>query len=356
VTLTREAQALDNVTEMIFERGTLVDIHVGKPTFQRRLRQNDLLIEGLNEDVLHLGHKKLLPKKALEDLNTLEGRARNGLASRSLTFPVSGARFVRREALSEVLASLQSIKVQWQSKVEELVQEYPALKAKQLEEFEKQAKALVKTELEKIATASEDIKAARKARYELWLEQQKTTNLNLYPAVNTLASLFPFTWRMFKVSAVGMNETNELEHQQFMAAQNQLKADLQLWVRSATAEMHRTLGEAALNAKQLLEKNGKLDPRNLRPLFNAFDTFSSVDFTGASSFHQVIEQIKNRFGARDLAGNIDYEQTSLSVASSTAAFNELLTSVANLAELEVAEKAGVATITKVGEFSRVLEL
>lgn len=346
---------IDNVTEMLFERGVLVDLHIGRPTFQRKLRQSDLLIEGLDEHVLYLGHKKLLPKEALEKLITLDGKARTALADKSLAFPISGARFVRRETLSDVLRSLHEVRVEWQAAITALVTQYPEFKTKQLEQLRKQAEKLVATELQKYQ-AGTDVYVEKAAQLGLWLEQQGAANLAMYPPAEELFGLFPLHWRMFKVQAAGVSEMDEVAHEQFKMAQEQLKGDLRKWVKQAGAEMHKALGEAALNAKNLLEKNGKLDPRSLRPLFNAFETFNAVDFTGTSDFHTVIEQIKQRFGVRNLAGNMDYEQTSAAVQGSVESFKELLTSVSNLAEEEIAAKAGMVALSKAGEFSRVIEL
>lgn len=349
------ADPIDKVTEMLFERGTLVDLHIGRPTFQRKLRQNDLLIEGLDEHVLKFGHKKLLPKEALEKLITLDGKARTALADKSLSFPVSGARFVRRESLPGVLQSLHAIRVEWQAAISALVEQYPEFKTKQIEQLHKQAEKLIATELQKYTPGSA-VFIEKEAKLALWLEQQDHANTEMYPPAEELFGLFPLHWRMFKVQASGVTEMDELAHEQFQMAQEQLKEDLRRWVKQAGAEMHKTLGEAALNAKNLLVKNGKLDPRSLRPLFNAFETFNAVDFTGTSDFRTVIEQIKQRFGVTDLFGNVDYEQTSAAVQSSIAAFTELISSVSNLAEEEVASKAGIKALSKAGEFSRVIEL
>jgi hypothetical protein len=172
--------------------------------------------------------------------------------------------------------------------------------------------------------------------------------------------MFSFQWRMFRVSALtGAEEYTTLQHQDLVAAQDALKRDLQQWVARATMEMHRALGEAALNAKNLLEKNGKVQPRNLKPLFDAFETFKAIDFTGSSSFQDIVNRLKTQFGVTDAQGNVNYELSASNInhlSSSMEQFKELLGQVADLAQDDVAKEAGLAALSKVGEFKRFIEV
>lgn len=366
--MTQEQQ----IVEVLFNRGTLFDLFIGKPTFQKKLRPNDVLLEGIDENVLYLGHKKLLPKKAMERLVTLEGQARTALSNRSIPFPLSGARFVYYDALQDILEELQGIKIEWDRAVDELYTEYPKLKEEQLSQLENQAMVLYSQELAKLpqpqvnqmlAQQQEANLAAewneKKARLDSWLEQQKAINQSLYPNVEEVKGLFSFQWRMFKVSGLsGGEEMSTLDAQALLRAQQQVRQDLENWVRQAATEMHRTLGEAAANAKRLLEKNDKLNPRNIKPLFDAFETFNAIDFTGASTVHQTIERIKQTFGRQRPDGTVDMELTNDAIHGTYHSMNEfksLLGTLSTMAVNAVAEEAGIRALS-VGEFRRVVEL
>ena len=346
----------DEIAEALFDRGTLMDLYIGKPTFQKKLRPNDVLLEDIDENVLYLGHKKLLPPKATEQLVKLEGQARTALASRSLPFPLSGARFVYYQALPPVMARLRQVQEQWDIAVNELVKEYPNLKEQQLVELDKQAQALHQAELQKVSGID---RAAIEAKLGEWLQQQRAINRELYPPVEKVKEMFHFSWRMFKISALeGVEEMSTLEQADLQNAQQQLKEDLQKWVQQASVEMHKTLGEAAANAAKLLQKNDKLDPRNLKPLFEAFETFKAIDFTGASSFHSAVESIKARFGRKRPDGTYDMELTSADLKNNPQGMQEfkgLLDNLGKLATDEVAEQAGIATIN-IGVFKRLVEI
>lgn len=346
----------EQIAEALFDRGILMDLYIGKPTFQKKLKANDVLLEGIDENVLYLGHKKLLPPKATEQLVKLEGLARKALADKSLPFPLSGARFVYYQALPHVLKKLKELKETWDTAVNELMAQYPALKELQLVELDKQAQHLVLTEL---AKASGSTRMEREMALNDWLESQKKINREIYPEVDKVRDSFHFDWRIFKTNAPqGDEEMTTLEQEDLLKAQKQIKEDLQKWVQQASVEMHKTLGEAAANAAKLLEKNNKLDTRNIKPLFDAFEVFKAVDFTGASSFHGVVENIKQRFGRQRPDGTFDMELTSQSLKDNQHAqteFKKLLDELGRLAVDDVAEKAGVAAM-EVGGFKRLVEL
>jgi hypothetical protein len=349
-------------TEILFDKGTLFDLFVGKPTFQKKLRSNDVLLEGsINDDAIYLGHKKLLPKEAMGRLVTLEGLARTALAGRSLEFPLSGARFVYFRALPDLLVRLRSLQRDWNSAVQDLVDNYPELKARQLSILDSQSEDLMMRELAKgPGTPVSSQRAERQKELEEWLEMQKLQHRKLYPPVDELPQMFRFTWRMFKVSAVeGLEELNTLQQDELLAAREALRADLQSWVRTATSDMHRALGEAAAQAKNMLEKQGKLNPKNLRPLFEAFETFNAIDFTGSSDWRKQVDDARERFIRRNADGSINFELTSESIngtSFATTEFKNLLNSIGSLALEQTAEEAGRVALAKTKGFARFLEV
>lgn len=348
----------ESITDVLFNKGTLIDLHVGKPTFQKKLRQADILATNIDEDVIYLGHKKLLPPSATKELTTLEGRGRMALADRSLPFPIEGTRFVHIRTLPDVLTQLSAIRDEWNEEVGKLVLKYPELVEKQLIEFDTQCKQLRKNELLKFT----DPKELEKKEKELdqWMELQRINNRMMYPDRAALPALFKFQWRMFKISpADGFAELDKASQEDLAHAQVQLKQELRNWVKEASADIHRTLGEAAANAASILASSGKLNARSIKPLFDAFDTFSSVDFAGSSDFRRVIDDIRKRFGQNNRDGLLNYSRTADAVNESDVgkqAFTALLKNVAALAEDTVAAEAGIKAVAQAGEFGRVLDI
>lgn len=342
-----------NLTEALFARGALMGLHIGRWTAVKKMAPTDMLMGEVDLDAIYLGHKKLLPKKAMEKLVELEGKARVALSSRSMEFPIAGARFVTYSTLPTVVSKLEELKEEWAREVEELIARYPALRESQLFLLSAQAEKFVQEELRKVLDATQ----LQERREELlrWLSEQMTMNNGFYPAVDQLRLKFSFSWRMFTISA--LQGINELDVAEVREAQERLRADLQSWVRSATASMHQALGEASANAKAILEKHGKLTAINLKPLFNAFESFLMVDFTGQSTFRETIETIKKRFLVSNPDGtyNLTAMAESMSSEVSKAEFNDLLSKMGELAVEDTAAQAGILSLSRT-DFGRMVEL
>lgn len=340
------------LTEALFQRGALMGLHIGRWTAVKKMSANDMLIGDVDLDAIYLGHKKLLPKKAMEKLIEIEGKARTALANRSLEFPLAGARFVTYSTVPTIVERLQALKTEWDNEVNELIRQYPELRERQLGLLEAQAQKFIEEELKKVPGQE----TARREELNEWLATQRSANRGYYPAdVEELRKRFSFNWRMFRISA--LDGINELDPDEVKEAQDRLRADLQGWVRSAASAMHQALGEASANAKAILEKNGKLTPRNLQPLFNAFENFLMVDFTGQSTFRETIETIKKRFLISNPDGTYNLPAMSESMGNevSRAEFTGLLSSMGDLAVDEVASKAGILSLGRT-DFGRMVEL
>ncbi len=350
----------DPILESLFSSGILVDLHIGKPTFQKKLSPDDLLKEAKDIDTsaIYLGHKNLLPKKALAALANTERWARTTLACRSITFPLSDARFVSYKALPELLTKLKEIKNRWNEEVKFLIDNFATFKTEQLLILGEQDLRTVQERMNLISIKEDRVKA----REELnkWFSKKQEENKLLYPSTDSLPSLFKFSWRMFKVtSASGLDEMSQLQQEELVEARNTLHKDMQNWLKITTTAMHQALGEAAIKAKGLLEKQGRINARNLRPLFEAFETFSALDFTAQSNWRKPIVSTNDRFIKRDEVGEIDYEKTAEAINSSnyaTTGFKELIASIGNLAIQQVAEEAGLIALSRVENFKRAIEV
>lgn len=344
-----ESASLERV---LFRHGTLFDLDIGRWMARKKLRSADLLLDASMEATMQWGHKILLPKEAMKDIQELDSRARAYLANRSVQFPIGGGRFVAAHALTEVIERLRSMREAYHVAVGVLIEKYPELRNAQIVELDKTAYNFAVEEQKKNPTPENWQRLAD------WLTQEYTEHRSMYPAPDELRRRFRFEWRMFRIDpSSGIEGMNEEQAEEMRRAQNQLRQELQQWVRQASAEMHQTLGAAALNASQLLARNGKLDPRNLRPLFEAFEAFRAMDFTGQSAFQEAVTRARSAFVV-DENGAVDFQKTAetLNAESAKAAFNELLGTMGSLAEQAVADEAGVRAIRSSGAFARVVDI
>lgn len=348
-----EVRQETGITRVLFDTGTLFHLYIGRWTGNKKMNESDLLIDEVDKSAFYIGHKKLLPREAQETLQFLEGQSRTFLANRSVPFPIGNARYVAYHALREVLDRLNGFKARWNLAVNDLIEGYPRFMEEQLDRLDRQARALADKEGSKAAPYAY---AAKMKELDDWMRKQRALNRSLYPDVSELRGRFNFEWRMFKLSPLeGMEQMSTLDADTLLEEQNRVRQDLNRWVSEVSVMMHQQLGEAAAQAKRLLEENGKLNPKNLRPLFEAFETFSAVNFSGNSTFIDTINSIRARFLRQSGSGETDWQLTAEQVNHSTEEVRSLLTAMSDLAVNDTAKQAGIQSV-RAGQFGRVIDL
>lgn len=189
-----------------------------------------------------------------------------------------------------------------------------------------------------------------------WIDAQEAKDNAALHRKEEVAKKVYMSIRMFKISSMDMVE--ELDQEELDKARSSIAEEIQTWVRQASTDIHRILGEKAARAAQMLRENGKLTPRNLSPLFEAFDAFSAADFTGKSPFRQTIDQIRSRFLVSK-EGQENLELTADAINSSAAAqnnFRSLLDTVGSLALEETADQAGLRALSADEDFKRFVDV
>lgn len=340
----------DLYEEVLFKQGILFDLDIGRWMAVKKLDRNDLLLPELDPQAIHLGHKKLIPKEAIKQLGGIISSARGALNSCSSEFPIAGARFVRFPVIPELLTTLKSLKVQFDSEVDLLLKAYPVLRTEQLKVLNKQAEDLA------FERKSKTEKKDEHALVDMWLSEQYVKNEASFPHPDKLKDKFRFEWRMFKVSAA--DSVSGISAEDALVASQKLQDDLQGWIHETATLMHKTLGEAATHAKELLEKQGKLNPKNLKPLFDAFAAFKAIDFAG-SDVQKKLDDIKEQFAYVKAEGKIDYEATASIINDnddSKKSLKELLDTLGSLAVDKVAKEAGEKALTNLQGFKRKIDL
>jgi hypothetical protein len=350
-----ERRQEDNgLINILFDRGTLFHLYVGRWTGNKKANERDLLLDdALDKDVFYLGHKKLLPPDAQKQLATVERNARKFLYDRSMEFVFANARYVTYQALPEILARLPSFKAEWDEAVNFLCENYPRFKEEQLKRLEDQTKSLADSALEKVPVA---LRPAKREQLKAWEEERNLLNRSLYPDVAVLRSKMTFEYRMFKVSPIdGLENLHGLDRNTLLEEQERLVADTRKFVQEASTAMHQALGEAAARAREVLNENGKLNARNLRPLFEAFETFSAVNFSGKSEFANIIDSVRSRYLVKAGDGEMDLKMTAERMNDNAQEIRSVLAQMADLTVETTATQAGIRMVRQ-GEFGRLIDL
>ena len=339
------------VEEVLFSQGVLFDLHISRWMAIRKLEKDDLLLLAIDPDAIHLGHKKLLPKTSLAILAKIESNARRTLYQMSADFPIARARFVRYPVLQQLITYLKAARAEFDATVQLLLKDYKTLRSQQLTVLNEQARKIAYQKLAEIDPKDKK----KKDEIENWLAHQIVKNDESFPDPAELPKKFKFEWRMFKVSPT--ESVAGLSQEEALLASAKLQDDLLQWVSETSTLMHKALGEAAAKAKKMLDEQGKINPKNLKPLFDAFDTFKAIDF-GNSDVHKQLEDIKKAY-AFVSDGKVDYEKSANMLNASEISKDKLaslLSTVSKLAIDEVAIEAGKQAVMSIEKSKRVLQL
>jgi hypothetical protein len=343
----------EDVVQVVFSKGVLFDITIGRWSALHQMQTKDLLLETLNRKVIYPGHKKLLPEEASYPLVNLEGKIRTFVRKKSMPFPVSGAVFVNFKTLPDMLKGLSSLKKEYEARALDLYNNFEEMRDKQIQVLDEESrKVAVKNGLYEALTPKADKEILQK-----WLKDQHEKHVSLYPDRENLLKKYYINWRMFRVNPLDETAATLMTNESaamISEQQEQLQNDLKLWIKEKAKEMHQKLGEAAHQACQLLAENGKLNPKNLKPLFSAFEEFSAVDFAD-SSFSQAVADIKKKYAVVGAKGEVDFQEVADSVNKNASEFSQLLATMSTLAIEEVAAQAGSTALAN-SSFKRVVEL
>jgi predicted DNA-binding protein len=335
------------LSETLFKAGALVDLNIGCWTAMYRQRPSELLMTAVVNESITKMHKALLPVEALEPIKKVESDARRALDCRSTPFPIFGAKFVANHALPSLEEHLAKLRTLYEIRRDELCAIYPDLMEKRLQELHSQTDRAAAEELKK---TPDNAKTARWHELKDWIIAQDALNKSLYPAQDTLKNKFYFTWVIGKFAPIETPANAVMN----TAIQNQVKD----WVKDRMTQIHKDLGERAELAKAMLLKQGKLNPKNLKPLFDSLVEFEAMDFTNASQFHKLVDELKEKY-FKSVGGNLDFSVSAEMLNSSETSMKELdaaLTGLSALVKDEAAKAAGDAALAQAQDFKRFVDL
>ena len=113
--------------EALTREGVLISASVRYPRFTKRLKPEDLGLadDEVNQRLISLGHKKLLPRDALASLSLVESRV-HALVERSSFAFLGVARFLPNAKLDDVQQGLEALNMEFNAARRVFLDEYDA--------------------------------------------------------------------------------------------------------------------------------------------------------------------------------------------------------------------------------------
>jgi hypothetical protein len=136
----------DHLLSILTREGVLIKVSVHFWRGCKKLRAEDIGLDkkNLSEQLISLGHKRLLPKDAIAGLSVVEGRAHALVESNTFPFLNGIAHFLPNAKLAEVTEKLEELKDDFWAAKESFLKKYSSLRQSASKEWFKMAQKLVK--------------------------------------------------------------------------------------------------------------------------------------------------------------------------------------------------------------------
>ncbi|MCF7734304.1 MAG: DUF3150 domain-containing protein [Akkermansiaceae bacterium] len=309
----------------ICRRGVLVATSVRYWRGCKRLNPEDLGLgpAHVSDRLIQLGHKRLVPRDALQAFALIESRVQATVESSSFPFLGGIGRFVPNPRLGDLNDKLGKLEKEFRDATLDFAVGYAPLRDSALAEWREAARHLNGNAEHLIAT----------------IEQS-------FPPSGEIVKRFAFDVRMFQIAAPenirlevaeGMAEIEIADDRRRIAedASRRLQADLDGFIRESVATMREET--ARLVSEVLATIDGSehgVHQRTLNRLATFIDSFRSLNFAGDQQLEATLERFRRDLLTRSAE---DYRKDGAAMASLTEGLNRLRENAVQLARSDARE-------------------
>jgi len=269
--------------EAVCRRGVLCNVSVRYWRGCKKLRPEDLGLDPdhVSERLIQLGHKRLVPRQALQAFSLIESRAHALVEAGSFPFLGGIARFVPNPRLSELTDGLERLRDEFRDATLDFMAGYTDLREEALAEWRGAADHLSANAELLIAT----------------IEQS-------FPPAGDITRKFAFETRMFQIAAPdgirlevaeGVAQMEAAEDRRRIAeeAGRRLQADLDGFIRESVASLREETARLASEVLATIDGSGNgVHQRTINRLTTFIDNFRSLNFAGDEQLEQTLERFR----------------------------------------------------------------
>lgn len=269
--------------DALTREGVLISASVRYPRFTRRLKPEDLGLAGdeVNERLISLGHKKLLPRDALAGLALVESRVHALVERSSFAFLGGLARFLPNSKLLEVQQGLDALKDEFEAAQQKFLDDYAGHRSEALAEWEQSAAQLAADPVTFMA-------AIRGA----------------FPDAVEVGDKFGFDVHLFQVRAperITAQLVRFSDQQKVIAARNQaageaaqrIRDGVEGFVRDAVATLREQTARLCHEMlAAMAEGKSGVHQKTLNRLVKFIDEFKQLNFAGDADMEALLEKAR----------------------------------------------------------------
>jgi hypothetical protein len=288
--------------DALTQRGVLVSVSVRYWRAQRKLNPEDLGLtrDRVNDRLISLGHKRLVPKESLKRLAVLESRA-HSLVEES-TFPFLGgiAHYLPNEKLEEVTQRLHRLQAEFETETRDFLSGYARLREAALVEW-RDAAVQLGADPRKLVAAVEQA----------------------FPSSERMPRSFGFEVRLFSIAVPDMPQAQLIDlgtRQELMQvrrdaaeqARREIEESCERFVGECVSEMRRQTAQLCSEMLATIDGTGSVHQKTLNRLQRFIERYKALNFAQDGQMERELEKARAELlsrSAEEYRGNGTAEVT-----------------------------------------------
>lgn len=326
----------NGLLSVLTREGVLIKVSVHYWRGCKKLRPEDVGLDkkNISDQLISLGHKRLLPKDCLQELALIEGRAHALVEANTFPFLSGLGHFLPKAKLAEVTGKLKELEAEFWAAKKAFLQKYVSLRQSAFREWRKMAEKLVKEPDQLVATieASFPFPDAMDRYYGF--------------DANLLQIALPQHLAAELVSAAEAQAIIEARQRAAQEAGQKIRSDVESFVADCVASLREQT--AQLCQDMLTSINGcesGVHLKTLNRLVRFIDQFKQLNFANDTVMEAQLENVKKELLTRTAE---EYRDS----AVARARLKQGLSQLANQAR-ELARQDATEPVQRFGDLNRI---
>jgi len=263
-----------SVSMDLYKAGVIGDLSFGVWGASTQLKEDDLGLKGVPEDLMSLGRKRLVDRDRLKKISSVFSQARSFFRNNSFEFPFGDARFIPYARLQRIADKMEESEKKFYEEVDALVGDYDSIRSQMMKKYDSAFDSLLE---QRAGMTGEQQKENKK----ILLAQLK----DKYPSKEDLKSRFKFEFVVFDVQSPEFNKVSAAEaigkHEQVLelekAFQEKVARKLDGFLDDVVGRLKTMVLDSVKKIQDHLE-NDTIKMSTVGSFKKFAETFRSMDF------------------------------------------------------------------------------
>ncbi len=269
--------------DALTQKGVLISVSVRYWRARKKLRPEDigLKADAVDERLFSLGHKKLLPKEALQKLALIEGRAHALVEANTFPFLGGVAHYLPNAKLGEVSDGLRGLQREFDACRDDFLGRYGELREASLDEWRAAATRLPVDPSRLLAVIADAFPARDKVERQFAFDI-RTFQIAMPEALPT-ANL---------IELATQREIVEARRQAALAARAEIEQSCREFVADCTATLREQTAKLCSEMLETIKTTGSVHGKTLNRLVKFIDDFGQLNFMDDTEMATQLDRVR----------------------------------------------------------------